>query len=612
MMSATAGIDAGAALVSPDTGTDEVNPRVAADPKWVAINSQLNAAKTQLQSIENQLQQARALTQGHPPNWRPPQKLQKPGTFGPWNQVDNPEYAPYMTALALINKYEDPQGLDDSGKKELETLRKRVSDLTVNLGTQASTVMKTSPAGPTPDIRTVNGIPMERQPDGSYAPVRVSGADGVTPASGTTTGSKAGKTTKSEKGPDGKTYLVTYNVDAAGNESWNGEKPVPLDLGTDPNAAVTLQTAQVNLQRAQQQLAQENDPLKRAQLQAQVEQAQFTLEQARAKAPLDLQQQQLNIQQAEQNLNRPSVQTVGGRAVGINPNTGQAVFNTDLMSPEDRARTEETAQLQLETARRGQLPANALAAYSQETTRLQETARQELARLQELQKSGAISAAEASQQFNNFFQTRVETPLAGLRAAAEEAQRAEREQNAQRQREEDRWVFQQNQAREQAGIAAGNTARQQAIAIAPQVRTPQFLQQYGQAVANMSQRAGAPNAEAALAMPAGQRITADTFNPANFKGAIPDIETYAQQASQRALSSISPAVAARVGGGMPQLPGLPDLSQLLNQLPYQGPLTAAPRNALPVPGQEALDLGTGMARTMYPGGGYLDWSIPAG
>jgi hypothetical protein len=458
---------------------------------------------------------------------------------------------------------------------------------------------------------------------------------------------------KREEGPPDQygntdTYLVTFKVDEQGNEVWDQSvAPKLLTKRTgSPTAGqqVDLQTAQANLARLNQQLAAESDPLKKEQLRLAVDQARFTLQQAQAKGPLDLQTAQLAydrarteyeqatdetsretrrvaleqarvaLQKAQQDLNRPSVTTVGGRAVGVNPLTGERVFDTDLLAPEDRARTREREALEDEALRRGQLPQNAYAAYTQERTRLQAAGQAEIERLQELQRQGALSEAQARQQWEAWMGPR-QGQLEGLRAAAEEAQRKERFEVEGLQRAEDARVQGLNRQREVAGYEAGEAARNQLIGLAPQVRTPQFLQQYGSAVANMSARAGAPSAEAAAALPAGQRITADTFNPANFRGAIPDLGAYARQATERALAGISPAVAARIGFNAPALPTGDALTSLLGQLPYRGPLARLPSptsGLLPTPGMDqALDIGGGLARTPYGPGGetWLDWPI---
>jgi hypothetical protein len=317
----------------------------------------------------------------------------------------------------------------------------------------------------------------------------------------------------------------------------------------------------------------------------------------------------------------PSVSTVGGRAVGIDPLTGQQTFSTDLMSPEDRARQTEREGLQDEALRRGQLPANAYAALAQETSRVQAVARQERDRLLELQRQGAISASQAQQQWQQWLGPR-QAQLEGLKVAAEEAQRAEQIQLDALQRTEDARVQALNRQREQLGLEAGQTARTAWMGLAPHVRTPQFLQQYGQSVANMAARANAPSAEAAAALPRGSTFTADTFNPANFRAAVPNLDEVARQATARALASISPLAAATINRPMPRFPSPLDLPAMVAQVPYRGPLAALPSPAsglTPTLGMNpAEDIGlvngVGTARTRYgpTGDVFYDWPIPGG
>ena len=405
---------------------------------------------------------------------------------------------------------------------------------------------------------------MERQPDGTYAPVRVTGDTGVESATGTTTASKAGSRTKAEKGPDGATYMVTYTVDAAGNETWDGKTPVKLDLGTDPTAGLDLQTAQFKLQQAQQQLAAENDPLKKAQLQLAVDQARFTLQQAQARAPLDLQTAQLNYDRArteyEQATDETSRETrrvaleqarVGLQAAqqGVARGNAPQIVPTDATSPVITTRDPNTGAIstQPNPGYQGPTFADATAAYNAQVPRLKQVAQVELDRLTELQRAGAISESDASKQFQNWYAGNVEAPLAGYRAAAEEAQRKEQRETEALQRAENARVEAANRARETVGYQAGEQARQQWMQVAPEVRTPEFLKGYGNIVSNMAARANAPSAEAAAALPRSNGISAETFNPERWAGAIPNLDEVAKAATQRALSSISPSVAAQIG-----------------------------------------------------------------
>ena len=264
---------------------------------------------------------------------------------------------------------------------------------------------------------------------------------------------------------------------------------------------------------------------------------------------------------------------------GLARGNAPQVVPADTTSPVIMTRDPNTGAIKTEPNPEYQGPTftDATAAYNAQVPRLQQAARTERDRLLELQRSGAISEADAEKQFTQWFAGNVETPLAGYRAAAEEAQRKEQRENEALQRAENARVEGLNRARETAGFNAGEQARQQWTGLAGEVRTPQFLQQAGQAVANMSARANAPSTEAAAALPrGGSTFTADTFNPANFAGAIPNLDEVARSATQRALASISPSVAAQINAPMPRLPTGPTLEGMLSQIPYRGGLSQLP------------------------------------
>jgi hypothetical protein len=357
---------------------------------------------------------------------------------------------------------------------------------------------------------------------------------------------------------------------------------------------VDLETARVTLQRAQAQLAAETDPLKREQLQVQVEQARVAL------------------QQAQQNLNKPTDVQQDGYLVRVRPDG--TTERIDTLTPDQRRQRDEATALDLEARRRGQLPTNAYAALQQETQRLQGRAQQELDRLKGLQEQGVLSAEQASSQFQGWFQTYVAGPLAGLRAQAEEAQRAERQQVEERNRLEDIRVQQANQQREQLAQQYGEQARSALVSTFPSARSPEFAAQYGANVAAVANRAGGRTAEERMAAPRGPGYTGAAFSPQNIVAVMPDPDTIARAARDRALAAIAPAQAIRSGSTAPTLPGLPDISELIARVPYSGPLAAAPSPAsglLPTPGREAVDLGTGRARTYFGPDGrvYTDWDI---
>jgi hypothetical protein len=438
-----------------------------------------------------------------------------------------------------------------------------------------------------------------------------------------------------------------FKWDGYGNkvpDSARGDKGLE-DLGaaesaTDvQTAGVNLQTAQLQLQKAQNDFALATSPEAKREAKLKLDLAEFNLQQARTKAEREDRPSILSgvPENQEWILSRDPVSGAITRErnpayrapVGqiIQPGTGRVITTRDPVTGEIKTEPnptwtpelEEAERLQLENLRRGTLPSNALAALQQETTRLQGRAAQERDRLVELQRTGAITAADADRQFKEFFRTVVEAPLAGLRTQAEEAQRLERTQVEERNRLEGIRADTANRAREQLGYQAGETARSQIMQIAPEVRTQGFLTQYGNMVGNMAARANAPTAEAANALPAAPTITGDTFSIDKFAGAIPNLDEAAKQATARALAGISPT-AARLAN-MPQvnMPTGPDLQGLLNQIPYTGQLQRPPPGLQPLPNFAALDQGNGMARSIYPGvpgvnggqGGWMDWAINA-
>jgi hypothetical protein len=443
---------------------------------------------------------------------------------------------------------------------------------------------------------------------------------------------------KQEKHPNGGTYLVTYDVDAQGNEKWNGQKPVEL-FPPSEQTGLQLETAQFNLKKAQQDFADATSPEAKREAQLKLDLAEFNLQEARRKAGREDRPQVLSgvpegqewilsrdpVTGAITRERNPAYRAPIGQI--IQPGTGRTITTRDPVTgaiktepnPAWTPEMEEAQQLELANLRRGQLPQNPLAAYTQEAQRLQGEAQRELDRLKDLQRTGAITAQDADQQFKTYLAQRVTPQLAGLRTQAEEAQRLERSQVEERNRLEQVRADTANRAREQVGYQAGETARSQIMQIAPEVRTPQFLQQYGNMVANMAGRANAPTAEAANRMGAAPTITADTFNPANFAGAIPDLDEAAKQATARALAGISPTAARLANMPTVNMPTGPDLQGLINQVPYTGQLQRPPPGLQPLPDFAALDQGNGLARSIYPGvpgvnggqGGWMDWAINA-
>jgi hypothetical protein len=443
---------------------------------------------------------------------------------------------------------------------------------------------------------------------------------------------------KQEKHPNGGTYLVTYDVDAQGNEKWNGQKPQEL-FPPSEQSGLQLETAQFNLKKAQSDFAEATSPEAKREAQLKLDLAEFNLQQARAKAGREDRPSILTGVPEGQEWILSRDPTTGAitrernpayRApVGqiIQPGTGRTITTRDPTTGEIKTEPnpawtpemEEAQQLELSNLRRGTLPQNPLAAYTQEAQRLQGEAQRELDRLRDLQRTGAITATDADSQFKSYLAARVTPQLAGLKTQAEEAQRLERTQVEERNRLEQIRADTANRAREQVGYQAGETARSQVMQIAPEVRHQGFLNQYGNMVQNMTARAAAPNAEAANALPAAPGVSADQFDISKFAGAIPNLDEAAKAATARALAGISPTAARLANMPTVNMPTGPALEQMLSQLPYQGALAKPPPGLQPLPGMEAVDQlpfgRPGWARTTYPGvgggvGGFQDWQIP--
>ena len=137
--------------------------------------------------------------------------------------------------------------------------------------------------------------------------------------------------------------------------------------------------------------------------------------------------------------------------------------------------------------------------------------------------------------------------------------------------------------------------------IAPNIRTPQFLDQFGATVERMGRARRRPERGGARpASRAGRRSRKDTFNPANVRRVIPNLNDFARRPPSGRLAQISPAVAAKINAPMPAPRQGPTLQGMLGQLPYRGPLAGLPAPAsglMPTPGvDQAQDIGGGARR----------------
>jgi len=152
------------------------------------------------------------------------------------------------------------------------------------------------------------------------------------------------------------------------------------------------------------------------------------------------------------------------------------------------------------------------------------------------------------------------------------------------------------------------------MTLAPQARSPEFLKQFAENVS----RIGQPLPGGVTQHGGGMQFSPESLSLENVRRAAPNITEVGNQAAARALASISPAAAQSVGAPPPQVPGLPQFQSFMQSAPF-----SIPNPALPVPGQEALDLGNpanaarlglpvqpGFAGTRYQGGAVTPWQIP--
>lgn len=312
-------------------------------------------------------------------------------------------------------------------------------------------------------------------------------------------------------------------------------------------------------------------------------------------------------------------QTVDGYLVRADPATGE-VRRVDLYTPEQRARLNQTQDVTLQTAQQNLQNAQRLqdpvAEYQRQVQTTQQQATSYRDDLNQQVLEGRLSVEDASKRFDDWWGTNVEAKLSPFRTMAEASYRKEQNEYQRAQAAEQARVDAINRQREQVGYQAGETARNQLNALAPQARSPEFLDQLAQNVS----RIGQPLPGGVTQHSGGMAFSPESLSLANVRRAMPNLTEVGQNAAARALAQISPAAAQQVGLPPPPVPSLPDVQGFMNTAPFR-----IPNPALPVPGQEALDLGNpanagrlglpvqpGFAGTRMQGGQVLPpWQIPA-
>jgi hypothetical protein len=310
-------------------------------------------------------------------------------------------------------------------------------------------------------------------------------------------------------------------------------------------------------------------------------------------------------------------QVVEGYLVRYNPTTKQ-VERTDLYTPEQRARMDETAGITLDVARanlaKSAQLADPVAEYQRQVGLLQTTATKQRDALNDKVLRGELSVEDASTQFDSWWETNVEAKLQPYQTMAEGAYRKEQNEYQQKVAAEQARVDAINRQREQLGYQAGETARAGLNALAPQARSPEFLAQFAENVSKIGQPLpGGPSQHSG-----GMQFSPESLSLANVRRAMPNLTEVGQNAAARALASISPAAAQSVGAPPPAPPSLPDFQSYMAKAPF-----SIPDPTLPVPGRAAVDLGNpagaamlglpvqpGYAGTQYQGGRVAEpWRI---
>jgi len=303
----------------------------------------------------------------------------------------------------------------------------------------------------------------------------------------------------------------------------------------------------------------------------------------------------------------PKTVTDNGRIIAYDPRSGAKIFETDTKTPEGRALADRLERANVAAAERQADPqfASAIAQYRAEAQRRQGLARTELARLQDLQKSGQLSPEMAEAQFDTWMQTNVEGPLAGFKAAAEQEQRKLEQENLTRQNAEEGRVETANRERGRLAYEADTAGRAISREIAQRTRAPEFIRDTGKLAASLA------SGRTDFA------FSPESLDPANFKKALPNMDELADKAVQRLFSFVPEARARNVNVPLPEMPSGDNLRGMMDQVRYTPSAGAAGgvgAGSQVAEGQGAVDLKDqgrpGWARTVYQNGKYEDWEIP--
>jgi hypothetical protein len=203
------------------------------------------------------------------------------------------------------------------------------------------------------------------------------------------------------------------------------------------------------------------------------------------------------------------------------------------------------------------------AEVAQRVTQLQSAAQQQRDALADKQRSGAITADQAAQQFDSWWSSNVEPQKAVLDAAQRTAQTTEQQK-----------AEEANRANYATAMGAGQNAVQAQQALMPYMVGPGF----GAALNNIQSAYASGKAPGNIDL--GSAVTFQ----------LPDMQALATQATNQALAHISPTAAQNMGQAtgqqanpqMAQMPQGMDINQQLNRTNYTPTTTVAPDGTVTV------------------------------
>ena len=196
-----------------------------------------------------------------------------------------------------------------------------------------------------------------------------------------------------------------------------------------------------------------------------------------------------------------------------------------------------------------------MAEYQRQVQLTQQQATQYRDQLNDKVLRGEVTVEDASTQFDRWWDGNVEAKLTPYQTMAEGAYRKEQNEYLQAQAQEQARVEALNRQRETLGYQAGEKARDDLNALAPQARCPEFLAQLAQNVSRIGQPLpGGPSQHSG-----GMQFSPESLSLENVRKGMPNLTEVGNQAVARALSQHLPRRRPAGGGGPAQAPRAPRL-----------------------------------------------------